>query len=402
MAVLNSLLAVLTGLGLTYVLVRNFIHWRGEQIDIWGSLYFGEEEYAAKKSSIVAKADIFFMAEFLVGFPGKSRRLFSSMALVTVHTLVIVLPALPVAVAMILYNNSVVRLSGVVPATTYVGIIILGCFLVAGATSLIAYYLDACFPTRLRTIVSYPFSAFFILMMMGSTTYLIHVAYWLVLGSMLRPDLILPFCSVAVLSIVQLIGTYSRVSQLYDELQFEQHGAESSDDDEEGAIQAKDKEPVEAPPASSGDKPAAPATTPAAKPVAWSMPALMGAPLPVTGAISVLQDPDLLHFRNVTTREKIGTPTGKKRVFLLSHNSSLAETIIRFLILLLFYGFVLLGFVAFGSTALASGVSTALIVAAGGTFVATLKTSDGKITESMQRRFKTQIQQEALKRKKAT
>eukprot|EP01122_Echinamoeba_exundans_P001715 TRINITY_DN11722_c0_g1_i1.p1 TRINITY_DN11722_c0_g1~~TRINITY_DN11722_c0_g1_i1.p1 ORF type:complete len:873 (-),score=146.80 TRINITY_DN11722_c0_g1_i1:354-2972(-) len=388
-AVLNGLLAGLTGLGLTYVLVRNFLFWRREQIDLWGSLFYGEDEYIIKRDSVLAKADIFFMSEFLVGFPGKTRRLFSSMLLVAVHTLVIVLPAIPVAVAMILYNNSVVRLSGSMPATTYVGMIVLACFILLGGTNLIAYYLDWCFPRRLRPFIAWPFSAFFIVMLAGSITYLTHLAYWLVLGSMLRPDLILPFCSVAVLSVVQLLGTYARVSQLYDELRYEQNQAENLDALEEGEKDddSKDKQPDDAASASTEAKPApSPAASPAAAPkpaAGWALPALMGAPLPVTGAINVLQDPELLHFRNTTTREKI------------------AETIVRFLILLLFYGFVLLGFVAFGSTALASGVSTALIVAAGGTFVATLKTADSKIAESIQRRFKAQIQQEAIKRKKA-
>lgn len=194
---------------------------------------------------------------------------------------------------------------------------------------------------------------------------------------MLRPDLILPFCSVAVLSVVQLVGTYSRVSNLYDQLRFQEQEEEQEDALEEGEAVASSSQVEQA---AAGEKPAA---SPApAKPATWAIPALMGAPLPVTGAINVLQDPDLLNFKNVTTREKI------------------AETIVRFLILLLFYGFVLLGFVAFGSTALASGVSTALIVAAGGTFVASLKTTDSKIAESIQRRFKDQILQEADKRKK--
>jgi hypothetical protein len=177
---------------------------------------------------------------------------------------------------------------------------------------LIAYYLDWCFPRRLRPFFVWPFSIFFVVMMAGSITYLTHIAYWLVLGSMLRPDLILPFCSVAVLSVVQLLGTYARVSQLYDELRYEENQAENLDALEDGDKDdyPKDKQPEDSDPSSPETKPAvAPAAAPAVAPkpaAGWALPALMGAPLPVTGAINVLQDPELLHFRNTTTREKIG------------------------------------------------------------------------------------------------
>lgn len=114
------------------MLVRNFLQWREEQIDLWGTLFYGEDEYAIKKSTILSRADIFFMAEFLVGFPGKTRRFLSSMLLMLVHTMVIILPAVPITVAMILFNNSIARLSRTVPVTTYIGIIVLGCFLIAG------------------------------------------------------------------------------------------------------------------------------------------------------------------------------------------------------------------------------------------------------------------------------
>jgi hypothetical protein len=73
-ATLNGLLAVISSLLVTYVLFKNFSLWRGRQVELWGRLWYGNAEFNRSRDEIFAKADIFFISEFLVGFPGKHRK----------------------------------------------------------------------------------------------------------------------------------------------------------------------------------------------------------------------------------------------------------------------------------------------------------------------------------------
>ena len=44
---------------------------RRKKVEAWGKQYYGEKEFELISKQVHAKADIFFMMEFVVGFPGK-------------------------------------------------------------------------------------------------------------------------------------------------------------------------------------------------------------------------------------------------------------------------------------------------------------------------------------------
>jgi hypothetical protein len=105
------------------------------------------------------------------------------------------MPVMPLLTAALLYGYSVFYVSGIFPALAIIAIIIIAIYVLMAIGCLFLYYIDACIPWRLRWIASWPFWFSGIVICFLSTTYVVHVAYWLVFGALLRPDTILPFAS---------------------------------------------------------------------------------------------------------------------------------------------------------------------------------------------------------------
>jgi len=68
-AILDGILVLLTGLGVTYIIFKNARHYRYKKVESWGRLYYADK-WEEQRAETHAQADIFFMLEFVVGFPG--------------------------------------------------------------------------------------------------------------------------------------------------------------------------------------------------------------------------------------------------------------------------------------------------------------------------------------------
>jgi len=107
----------------------------------------------------------------------------------------ILLPAIPVLVASALYGEEVERLSGNYPAASVIGMILGALYLLLATISLLLYYLAHCIPWKLRHVIGWIFAVVGILITFLALAYIAQAAFWLLLGSLIKPEQILPFAS---------------------------------------------------------------------------------------------------------------------------------------------------------------------------------------------------------------
>jgi len=253
MIVLNFALALFSSVYSVYALYWRFQSWTSDQLEMWGQAKYGVSWFQ-QREKIRQNIGYFFWSEFLVDFPGnEDRSLWKSFMTVCVHIVCIFLPVLPLMVATGLFYNSQYNRDQLEPyslnigTTSYHDVAFCGLLLIVAQCitaqiQLSVYYLQLQHITLFRWFTKL-YKAVFALTLGMSVFYLSNVIFWLLLGIMLKPKTVLPLASVVLVLIGHILATYTRVSNLKQDLDDQiEEASEEADADAEVSKQQLSKQ----------------------------------------------------------------------------------------------------------------------------------------------------------------
>lgn len=169
----NIILTVLTVAYGFYFLIHYYLKWKADTIPEWGEDYYGAR-WEEKKETVLHQAGVYFMAEFLVGFPKENASWTNSILVVLLHIFLIVLTVIPLLVVCGLWSYSIGYSNGWI----ITGYIISAIYVALEAIDLTLYYLHL--PWREYRILNYPVAFIFFIVFGISFLYVTNLTYWLI------------------------------------------------------------------------------------------------------------------------------------------------------------------------------------------------------------------------------
>jgi len=237
--VFNLAVSFLVSVYVVFVMFNKLEEWRASNLEDWGEARFGENGWKKQKEEIFNRAGIFFLVEFMVGFPKGREGLFRVMFTVFLHIFLIVLPVAPIIVAAVIYQLSVATTtvdllrfytcgpfldltcsdiqsypSFYIPVALYIICLVSVIF---GIASLLLYYFEVLQHVWARGIRK-AYTVVVLLVSPFSLAYIVNVSFWVVLGCILQPTTILPISAIILVLIFHLVSTVARVRELTKQL----------------------------------------------------------------------------------------------------------------------------------------------------------------------------------------
>eukprot|EP01117_Protostelium_nocturnum_P006803 TRINITY_DN2443_c0_g1_i5.p1 TRINITY_DN2443_c0_g1~~TRINITY_DN2443_c0_g1_i5.p1 ORF type:complete len:921 (-),score=276.62 TRINITY_DN2443_c0_g1_i5:97-2859(-) len=295
--ILNILLLVFSAVYVTWLAAKKYWTFREELVDRWGSLWY--EHWDLERERVMNHAGIFFLLEFIVGFPKQRRGFIKQGITVAIHLFFIFLVVSPLFVMTSLYKYSIRSYTGITPwATLFWGFGICTAYLLIAFACLFLYYLEIGIINRYLT---WALGICTTIMMFIDLCFIINVLYWVLMGSLIKPARILPFASVAMVMCFHFIAFIARMRKLRNSL----------DDAAKPAVEGEEEH--------------------------HETEKKLKGTLSVHEAVGILKDSELLSISDLTLREQI------------------VQEILTFLLLVLFFTFLLVGFANLDVTAVGNG-----------------------------------------------
>jgi len=247
--IFNAAVSILGAVYVVFVLGKKFFAWKNRNLQDWGMARFGDEEWEKRKRTIKDRAGVFFLSEFIIGFPKQNRGYLRMIGTVWLHIVLILMPVIPIFLAALLYNLSANILPQdilandlrspaylrhlvceapfdnscyatttaagyILPIIVYV-IVLLVVFV--GLIALICYYNDIADSQIVRLLRrAYTYTNMFFCAL--SLAYLVNVSFWIILGCIISPNTILPISAIFLVLTFHFFSTISRVKTLHSQL----------------------------------------------------------------------------------------------------------------------------------------------------------------------------------------
>lgn len=185
---LNLLVVAVMGVMIARKMVKSWNHWSHAHLQVWGSSYFGPKWRSRRRyPRVKEQAGFFFMVEFFVAYPrnrnGLKTRLFS----VVVDLAAVVIPTLPECAVLWVSRH---EYFGPMYIFNGFGAIMAMAQTIFGLIYLTSYYLGLRW--SLRAKLWKPFRVVMLLNLVVSCMIICNLYFFMIIGSVLRPQIVLP------------------------------------------------------------------------------------------------------------------------------------------------------------------------------------------------------------------
>jgi hypothetical protein len=185
---LNFLVVAVMGGLVARMLMSSWNSWCHSHLQVWGSSYFGPRWRSKRRyNRVKEQAGFFFMVEFFVAYPRQRAGLSVRMKSVVVDLCAILMPAMPICAVLWVSRH---EYFGPMYLFNGFGAMMAMFQTVFGLIYLTSYYLGLRW--SLRAKLWKPFRFFLVVNTVVATMLICNVYFFLIIGSVLRPQIVLP------------------------------------------------------------------------------------------------------------------------------------------------------------------------------------------------------------------
>jgi hypothetical protein len=186
--VLNFVVVAVLGVLVAYKLIKSWNHWCHAHMQVWGSSYFGTKWRSKRRyPRVKEQSGFFFMVEFFVAYPRQRRGIKRRLLSVAAHLGAVMLPVMPTCAVLWVSRH---EYFGPMYTFNLVGATMAMLQTVFGLIYLTSYYLGLRW--GLRAVLRTPFMFILVANTVVSCMILCNLYFFLLVGSVLRPAIVLP------------------------------------------------------------------------------------------------------------------------------------------------------------------------------------------------------------------